>query len=185
MFPNTTTLLISPSDIKNFGLLDINVDEHICTSTIKLTQDKWIRRIIGDKLLNKLIALIDSEEINLIENECYKELLDGYIFHIMAWHTLGELCMRLAEKVRNFGVGRVSDDRVYPDQFDDHRKVARWYHDQADLYTTNLAEFLTCKCSCFPELKEVHEWWEKKPEKSNITHSFIYFPGKGNKCGCR
>lgn len=176
MYPNSNSLLISAQDIKGYGVLDINVGEDILTPIVKYVQDEVIHNLIGTSLYDKLLDLIRTDEIKDEENEKYKELLDGYIFHIMAWKVKAECCVDFSEKVRNFGVGRVSDDRVYPDSWNDTQKVAAYFHNRADKYIIELSKFLGCNCNCFPELNHFNKWWEKKPGKNTVVHSSIYFP---------
>lgn len=178
MYPNNRQLLISINDIKNAGILDKNIDETVALAAANRVQDRIIRDLLGSRLYESLISMIIDESIYTEENEKYKELLDGYIFYIMAYRIKGELALDLNEKVRNFGVGRTSDDRVYPNSFQDLQQVRREYYDIADGYIVDLASLLKCHCNCFPELREFHHWWEKRP--GSPTHSYFYVPS--NNC---
>lgn len=187
MYPNNNELLVSVNDLKNFGVLDANINEHMCLPVVKYVQDEVIHNIIGTKLYEKLMQLIKDDTISLEENECYHELLNGYIFHIMAWKVKAEICIDVAEKVRNIGVGRVADDRFYPNSMAETKKAQNEFHIRADKYVTELGKWFTCKCSCFPELSDIASWWEKKPNESYPTNSFIYFPDDCQdscKCNC-
>lgn len=183
MYPDNRSLLVSIDDIKAFGVIDINVHEHVLQPIAMYVQDEVIHNLIGTRLYEKLMELVETDEIDLDENECYKQLLRGYIFKIMAWKIKAESCLDLSEKVRNFGVGRVSDDRVYPDTYNDMQKTKRNFHDRADKYVVELGNFLSCNCNCFPELKEHTKWWEKPANPDSGTHTYIYFPSN-RKCGC-
>lgn len=182
MYPNYNTLLVSVNDMKGIGILDANLDERTLLPVVKYVQDEMVHNLIGTKLYERLIGLIDTGEINLPANEHYKELLRGYIFYIMGWKVKAEACVDLNKQVRNFGVGTVSDDRVNPDGWSDMLKTSRFFHARADKYVAELARFIRCNCRCFPELDQKVKWWEKAPEQSPSMRSFIYFPKKKRYC---
>lgn len=176
MYPNNDNLLISVQDIKGFGVLDSNVAEHQLLPIVKHIQDEVVHNLIGTCLYEKLLDLIATEEIRTAENEKYKELLDGYIFHIMAWKVKAESCVDMSYKVRNIGTATISDDRAYPASFSDTQKISAYFHNRADKYVIELGKFLSCNCRCFPELRCCENWWDKKPNPTSGRHSSIYFP---------
>lgn len=181
-FADDMTLLIQPDGIKALGLMDRNLDESDVKPVIKFVQDDSIQNLIGTRLLQKLLDLVSSGEICNEGNECYKELLDGYLKWILAWNVMAECHVTFYTKLRNAGVVTVRDNYIQPVSYQDMKKIAADYHDKADSYKVKLQRYLSCECSCFPELRGVEAWWEKRPDKVNGTHSPIFFPKKGGSC---
>lgn len=186
MYPNSNTLLVTTNALKSFGVFDTNINEHTVLPIIKYVQDEVVHNVIGTQLYEKLLDLINTDTVNVVNNECYKELLDGYLFYIMAWKVKAHLQLDIHEKTRNAGSVRVSDDRVYPNSYQDVQKIADQYHERGNKYLIELGKYLRCQCAngCFPELRYFDNcWWEKSPNESNPTHQHIYFPSKQRRCG--
>lgn len=185
MYPNSNTLLVNSNALKSHGFIDKNIDEHTILPVIKYVQDEVVHNVIGTALYEKLLELINNKTINEEVNECYKELLDGYLFYIMGWKIKAHMQLDFHEKTRNAGSVRVSDDRVYPNTYSDVTKIADQYHARGNKYMIELGKWLSCGCKseCFPELRHIENWWDKPVNASNPTHQYIFFPSKRRK-GC-
>lgn len=182
-YPNENVLLCSISDIKSWGILDENANEKLLLSALKYEQDEIIHNVIGSKLYDRLISLIASGDINKSELSVYKELLEGYIFFILAWRIRGEWAFICAEKSRNQGTG-VSDGNYFRNNsITDIYKVKDHFNNKADKYIIELEKWLCHNWKLIPELREFTHWWEKRPTKGNRS-SLIYFPKKGCCGGC-
>lgn len=182
-FANDMTLLISPDAIKALGVFDKNLDERHIKPVIKFVQDDSIQNLIGTRLYQKLLELVASNTICQDENKCYSDLLNGYLKWILTWSVVAQCHITHFLKLRNAGTITIGDTNFSPTSYETMKKVASDYYDKADSYIVKLQRYLSCNCSCFPELRGVEAWWEQSPDKTNGTHSPIYFPRKGG-CGC-
>lgn len=182
-FADDMTLLISPDAIKALGVMDKNLDDKHISPVIKFVQDDSIQNLVGTRLYQKLLELVRDKEICSEGNECYNEILSGYLKWILAWNVVAQCHVTHYTKLRNAGVITVSDSNIQPVSYETMKKIASDFHDMADLYKVKLQKYLSCNCSCFPELKGVNEWWEERPDKVNGTHTPFYFPKKGGCCG--
>lgn len=180
-YPNNLELLVSASNMKSFGVLDMNDDEHVLLPITKRIQDGVIHNILGTVLLEKLLTLIRTDEIVLDENAIYKQMLDGYIFHIMAWAVRAEYAVETAIKSRNFGTGTSNDSYLQNSILTDVFKIRDYYKSQSDKYVLEFGEWLCGHADEIPELSFIENWWEKKPLNDTQTSDFIYFPDK-NRC---
>lgn len=184
-YPDNLQLLVSAANIKSFNALDINDDEHFLLPIVKFTQDEVVHTLLGTPLFEKLLQLIDTDEIAAEENSIYKKMLDGYIFHIMAWRVKAEYTFQTAVKSRNFGTGFSNDSYLQNTVVTDAFKTRDYYKSISDKYVLEFGRWLCGHADEIPELSYAPEWWEKKPLGDTQTSDFIYFP-KRNKCGgCR
>lgn len=111
-------MLISPDDVKAQGELNYNVDDTAIGASIRVSQNVYLRDVIGDDLLGKLQELVwnsiqgADDNINSDENIAYKTLLDDYIQPVLAYKVSSEICVRITLKIRNMGVVKNSDTNV-------------------------------------------------------------------------
>lgn len=111
-------MLISPDDVKAQGELNYNVDDTAIGASIRVSQNVYLRDVIGDDLLGKLQELVwnsiqgADDNINSKDNIAYKTLLDDYIQPVLAYKVSSEICARITLKIRNMGVVKNSDTNV-------------------------------------------------------------------------
>lgn len=111
-------MLISPDDVKAQGELNYNVDDTVIGASIRVSQNVYLRDVIGDALLNRLQELVwnaidgGDDTIEDEENVAYKTLLDDYISPVLAYKVSSEICARISLKIRNMGVVKNSDTNV-------------------------------------------------------------------------
>lgn len=97
-----STRLISTETIKDMFPVK-NVSDEFISPAIQVAQDKQLQQIIGTELLNKLLYLIETEDITKPEYSNYKILIDSYITPVMLWCTLSEMVPIVTFKLRNAG----------------------------------------------------------------------------------
>lgn len=180
-YPNIDTLLISPADMKNFGLIDANIEEHELLPIISYEQDEIVRDILGVVLYEKLLQLVKTGDIDKEENQKYKELLDGYIFKILSHRVKGSLAFERSRKVRNAGTGTSNNASFQNDTIADVNKVKDYYFNKSDKYVIDLERFLRCNYNYFSEFSEFTNWFDNRT-RSNNWQSKIYF--RRSRCGC-
>lgn len=169
--PNT--LLVSESALKEFSYIDKNIKGEILTPAIVFVQDTIVESLLGTKLFDRLIYLINSCEINAEENWCYKELLDGYLFNLISYSVLAEIQVPLTFQTRNKGNVRSSDDHIQTSAMVDTKYTENHYKNRADYYRSRLYNYLMCNCNCFPELRECTIYGDKNPKSGNPVSSTL------------
>lgn len=174
------TLLISPAMIKSLGPLDSNLNEDTIKAVIKYSQDTKIQQLLGTPLYVKLLHLIEDKEVCDAGNECFKELLDGYVKWILAWKVKGELVLDFSAKLRNAGVKYVVDANLQTPTTSDLWAIQQKWFDRADSYIVKLQNYMRCKNECFAEYQTYDCGWccsdENAPDHTNGTHNPFFFP---------
>lgn len=183
-FADNMVLLVSVDTIKSLGVLDRNLSEQNIAPVIKFVQDDTIQNLIGSRLYERLLFLVDNDSICDEGNECYLELLNGYLKWILAWQVRAQCNLVFHSQLRNAGVINMVDSSFTPISYSDMKKNKADISDMADSYIEMLKRYLSCNCGCFPELKGIDEWWQISPDIKNVTNSPIYFPSRRG-CGCK
>lgn len=178
---NNNTFLVSENALKSQSYIDRNVAGEVLTPAIQFVQDSLVESMLGTRLYEKLVVLINSGEISADENANYKELLDGYIFKFMAYSVIAEIQVPNAYKTRNKGLVQTSDDRVSNAFMTEVKYVEDFYHNRADMYRLRLSDYLWGNRSKFPELVASTKWWEERASHGKTKNNFYF----GEKCGCK
>lgn len=181
-YSTNMTLLISPDAIKTLGVFDRNLNERQISPVIKLVQDSKIQSLIGTRLYERLLEMVEAGEVCDDGNECYAELLNGHLKWILAWLVASRCAVMFYTDIRNAGVITPTDTNFTPVSYETMKKVAADYADNADTYIAQLQRYLTCSCGCFPELREVTRWWEQSADTTNVTDTPFYFPNRKKCC---
>ena len=117
-----------------------------------MAQRQDLEETCGTELVRKLQTLIGTGEINLIENEDYKELLDEYITDYLTYATIVKLIPILSFKINNMGGMRTEDEKAYGLSYDEVWGLKSYYSHQADYFKYRLQRFLIANYAKFPEL---------------------------------
>lgn len=166
--------LVSENSIKEYSYLDRNFPGDVLTPAIRFVQDSIVERLLGTKLLDKLLFLIESKEIDLPENECYKTLLEGYLFDAIAYSVVAEVQVPSTFKTRSAGSLQVRSDQINNSLLSETKYIENHHRNRADLYVKRLSGYLTCNSSCFPELKECPCVGEVAPKSGSRVNSNFY-----------
>ncbi len=145
--------LASTTDIKAESYLDENVSDHQIQVALTDVQNTIIEKVTGSCLTHQLKSLICED---LIRCKCagwYRELLDSYLFPILAYGVQAELAAHLTFKERNQGVVRAGDTGhlQYP-VLNDIKYIKTQYETKRDFYITRAVKWLKCNRHHFCEL---------------------------------
>lgn len=174
--------LVSENSLKAANYIDYNIKGEVLIPAITFVQDDIVENLLGTKLYEKLLSLINSDTINESENSKYKELLDGYLFKLIAYSVIAELQVPLSYQTRNKGNVQSSDERVSNAFMTEVKYTENHYRNRADLYRIRLSDYLYCNNKDFPELKESVKFWQKRAGSGDKFGSNFYF---GDVCGCK
>lgn len=166
--------LVSVNMVKDNTPINSNVDDNLITTAIFDAQQINVQQICGTKLYKKILALVDSDEIQLPENSRYKTLLDEYIQPVViSWAYVYSIPV-IHTKVMNVGVvNQNSDNSISADiketQFllDDARNKAQFYSDM-------MTRFLIANTKeLYPEYLENKRIDETKPTIHQYTNGLV------------
>ena len=150
-------MLISPNTVKNYGALNINVDDALLGNSIRVAQNVYLKDIVGNDLVEKLQELVFNkiqnveDNIDSESNEQYKELLDQYIEPILVYKTIVVAATQISFKLRNAGLVKNSDSNITPVTFTEmiyYRDINETYFND---YCNKLVDYLCANSSAFPE----------------------------------
>lgn len=111
-------MLISPTKVKEYGNINLNVDDSEIGAAIRVAQDVHLKDAAGRNLIEHVQELVynkikgSGSTIDDEVNEPYKVLLDEYLTPALVYRTAVELCTILTLKIRNLGLIKNSDTNV-------------------------------------------------------------------------
>lgn len=166
-------ILITPEELKTNGFINSNIDVEYIIPAIEESQDVFLREILGDSLLNKLIELNEAEQLS----EKYEELVESYVKHYLKYKTLGILVMNVNFKVRNAGLIQQFGNEMNSVGMEETKYYSNWVESKVEFYENRLTAFLQKNRKFFPEYNSC---CEQITSPSEGTYSSIYL-GNGKR----
>lgn len=160
------TLLTNSEFVAGITGISNNVSAGYLLPAIREAQDIRLRGILGKRLTDKLIELVENEQVNAQGNEYYAELLDKCQY-LLAYQAAVGIIEKSAYKIGNFGVMRSHDERAEQSSRDEIILRKSEYQSKADYYAHHLQCYLLDNRSEFPELSE----YTCRCLRSNLTSS--------------
>lgn len=145
--------LISDVLLKEETIINDNLGSEYLNPAIETAQDIYLQQIIGTELLDKMYALVVTNQIIDDANKIYKELLDDYITPYLKFKVLSEITVPLAYKYRNAGVVQSTANNYQQTTLKDAQLVANHYDLRATFYAERLSKYLCANSDKFPEYK--------------------------------
>lgn len=151
------TMLISASKVKSYGLLNLNVDDSVVSSAIRIAQNVYLVDVIGVDLVHRLQQLVynkikgQPDTIDDSGNTAYKTLLDEYVTDVLAYKTASETVVPNTLKQRNFGTVQNADTNVRDASVSDARYLRDYLETSFNHYLNRMSEFLCENKGAFPE----------------------------------
>lgn len=132
--------LVSTKTLKENSVINNNVDDMYVLPAIEYSQDASLQPIIGTKLYNRLMDMVEDGTIG--NNEDYKYLLDEYITPFLLNKVTAEIQIPLAFKLRNQGVVQQTGENAYVPSLKDLQYVIQNYENKANFYSNRLSDYL-------------------------------------------
>jgi len=172
----TNTFLISEVKLREYTDIDNNVDTALIKNAIRESQDIKLQSVIGTLLYEKIMNLVDTEDIDLPEYSDYKKLLDNYIqdylLYAAYWYALDAIYLRS----RNNGLiqpnGGENSDAADRSLYNLKRQSVQ---NKMEFYAGKLTEYIIEENTLFPELNDSNKLYEQNPDYSNKYGSPFVF----------
>lgn len=142
-------LLISEATLKKNSVINNNVDGMYLLPAIEYAQDSGLQPLIGTKLYNKLMDLVEDGSIT--GNTEYKLLLDEYVTPYLLNKVTADIQIPLAYKMRNQGVVQQTGENTYTPSLKDTQYVIQNYENKANFYGNRLSDYLKANRTKYPE----------------------------------
>jgi len=141
---------IKESYLKDYSVINDNVDFELLKPTIIKVQDIDLQQIIGTELYNDLKTKITADEtLTAYPNE--KNLMNNYITKVLLWYIKMELLFDLKFRLLNKGVMVKSSDNSQPADTTDLQLLKNSYRDTAESYAELLTRYLRNNEALFPK----------------------------------
>ena len=157
------TQIITPQELKDSCLIDINVLDSNCLPGIKHSQELNLRKLIGESLYNAIITKIDS---NTLTGK-YKTLVDDYIKDYLYLDAAAEIQPLIASKIRNAGVVVTNEENFKSAEDDSIDRKVKYYKTRADAYGLLVINYIRKNSADFPEF-HTEDCNEIKPQDSSF-----------------
>lgn len=167
----TQVFLISEQTLKQDSLINDNVGVEFLQPTIELAQNIHLQELIGTKLLNRICALVESDEISA--ETAYKTLLDAYITPYLEWMVTSLIQLPIAFKTRNMGVVQTNDDRVNNIGLKDTQVLEQYYANKAAFYGLRLSKYLKANKTLYPEYCDCDDCSDFKANPNSFRLPFV------------
>jgi hypothetical protein len=165
--------LISEQTVKKNSVINNNVDGLYLLPAIEYAQDAGLQPLLGSKLYNKLMDLVENSEITNPVNANYKLLLDEYIQPYLINKVTAEIQLPLAYKLRNQGVVQQTGENTYVPSLKDVQYVIQDYENKANFYGNRMSDYLHANISKYPEYCSVDSCADM-PSNKNAYNTSIY-----------
>lgn len=164
-------LLVSEQTLKKNSVINNNVDGMYLLPAIEYAQDAGLQPIIGTKLYNKLMDLVEDGSITGATD--YKLLLDEYVTPYLINKVTADVQIPLVYKVRNQGVVQQTGENTYVPSLKDLQYVIQNYENKANFYSNRLSDYLKANRKKYPEYCSVDSCADM-PSNKNAYNTGIY-----------
>ena len=169
-----TPAFIEIDRLKEFSVVNENLDNKLLEPTLIAVQDLFLRQILGKDLYNELKTQVDNSSVTS-DNQT---LLNDYIEPYLINKVIANCMLDITYKLRNKAVMTNNSDNGQVATLTDLSKLMGQYENRAEGYKKLLDEFLCDNGTTYPL------YCQKKSSQYNNTTG-IYFgnvrPKKGYK----
>ena len=146
-------LLTSVNFIKNVTNISDNISPKLLEPAIWHAQNEELRSVLGDGLVDRLEELVSTGDIDLTENEMYRNLLNKAQY-FLAYSAIADVCILTSVKIDNGGLEQVSDEHMDPITISESFQIQRFYQIKSDFMCRQLQNYVLKNRTAFPELSE-------------------------------
>lgn len=173
----TNTLLISETKVREFTLMNDNVDTALIKNGVREAQDIEIQRIIGTLLYDSLMTQVDN---GVFTNANYETLLNDYIQNALLYWAEYYIIEAIYTRERNNGLlmptGGENSINVDDKRYAQRRQSVK---NKAEFYAEKLTNYIITNSNLFPETQTTTELYQQLPDYSIQYKSPIVFANDG------
>ena len=166
-------MLISPTKVKKYATVGLNVDENVLGECIRLAH-VHVGEVLGRALMERLRELvynkvheITGDTIDDEQNIAYKTLLDEYVTPALAYATAVEVSTVNQLKLRNMGTVKNSDINVASAGMGETAYLGSYLKTYLNDAYNRMVEFLCEEKAAFKELPDGFCTCSRKPLYAN------------------
>jgi len=178
----TNTFLISETVFRTYTDVNQNIDSALIKNAIREAQDITLQQTIGTLLYDKIIDIVDANEMDLPANSAYKTLLNDYIqdalIYAAYWYSLDAIYLRSRNNGLIQPTGGENSDGVDRTLYNVKRESVK---NKLEYYLNRLTAYIIEEESSYPELNASNKLYEQNPDYSTKYGSpFVFAQGVRN-----
>ena len=166
-------LFISENYLKQYSVINDNVDLKILTPTLIWVQDNYVQKILGQDLFEEIQSQINAASVSALN----KVILDKWILKIILNYALMESTPEFKYKYMNKGLMvKNSDNSQAIDPTELQFEMDRW-RARAEFYSENLRRYLRVNINDYPKYVSNITYDKLRPIRNNFTTGIYLDPG--------
>lgn len=153
-------MLISPTKVKEYGNINLNVNDSEVGAAIRTSQNIYLKDAINRDLIEHVQELVynkiqgSGSSIDDEVNIAYKTLLEEYLQPALVYRTAFELCTIVTLKLRNMGVVKNDDTNVRQVSFGEMSYLQEYYGVLFNDALNRCVDFLCENKGAFNEIED-------------------------------
>ena len=169
MIEITNTMLVSPTKVKSFGVINTNNSESEMGAAIRVAQNVHLKDAINRDLIERVQQLVYNkikgleDNIDDEKNAAYKTLLDEFLTPALVYRTAMELCTINTLKIRNMGLVKNSDTNVQTTSAAELSYMTEYYGVLYNDALNRISDFICENKTAFQEIPDGFCSCESKP----------------------
>lgn len=169
-------LLISENVLKSYSYIGENVQANELRYAILTSQNVEIQETLGTKLYNKILDLVDNNDINLPQYSNYKDLLDKYIQPTLIGFSIFRALDNFIVKFLSIGLVSNQSEQGSRVEFKTYLQLKTNVKDDAEFSNNYLRRYLIFNSSLFPEYTD-NQKEQLQPSQNTAFKSPLSIPG--------
>jgi hypothetical protein len=150
----TDVLFTSSAYVKQFSVLQQNVNDPIINVTLAKSQDKYIKPLLGLPLYNFLVTSIKQNNGLSGLNPDYIDLVENHIVPTLVSWVIFESSLTLTFKFTNKSIGKFNDQFQEASSLDEIKYLRGELRNEAEWYQRRLLKYLIENKDKFPQYTE-------------------------------
>lgn len=139
-------LLISIDRLKEFSVVNENVDSKLIEPTIINVQELYLYDILGKDLYNEIISEVNASSVSSTNQTLLNDYIEPYLIN----KVISEAVVDLNYKIRNKGIQTNSSDNGQPVGMSELTQMQGKYNNIAEGYKTKIRNFLLDNGTDYP-----------------------------------
>jgi len=155
-------LFISINRLKEFSVVNSNVDEKLISPTIIMVQDLFLQEILGTDLYDEICSQIDAGSVSANNTTLLNDYIEPYLMNM----TIAEGLQNFHIKISNTDVINQNTENAQGASSGGIANFKNLYRNTAENYAMTLYKYLCANASTYPLYRNGNtESWKTKPKR--------------------
>ena len=141
-----TPLLVTAATIKEYGVLEDNVDVKLINTTTIMVQDIQLQQILGTDLYKEICNQVNAESVSALNTT----LLNDYIRNFLMNAVIADGVLSFNYRFANKAIITANSDNQNPVGKEEIEMIRAKWQGQADFYAKRLTKYLVQESNSYP-----------------------------------